>query len=367
MKLSRTLPHVLALGSLVASAAEAPQGSSTVGDRIVYSTPIERSLDRPLTERDLNSRLFNFQRRNEGAPEDLQMSPLPPADQVNRTRALMELLERSGSFGSDSSSLDFGDNPTADPFSDPDSLRLGIDDLFENQGSKNNRRRPSFDQRSRDSQAFDPSSTSRGALAGPLENPPQFDSSPTDRRAHDFLTGFDSQHPLDNDRSGNGAYGTTRSFLEVQRDLNRTPSGTLDPSSARSIEKRNERMDNFRNWLNNTGNGSTTLGIGNAGTSPVNPSSIWSLPVGSGPSAPRPSSDPLSNAPDATSLEGNLTGPLQLPAGFVAPQRPSQLDLSITRDLQRPNRLAPASTTPSSSPMQLFQQKHDTRIPSRVF
>jgi hypothetical protein len=288
----------------------------------------------------------------------------------------MELLERSGSFNSENPALNFGDDPTADPFANVGSLPLGIDDLFQNQGPKDNRRRPSFDQRSRDSLGFESSSTPHGVLSGPLENSQQYDTSPSERRANEFLPGFGSQNPLDHDRSATGANnGPPRSFLDVQRDLNRTPSGTLDPTGARSREERDERMVTFRRWLNATGTGSTTLGIGNSGTSPsssINDASIWTLPSGSGPAANYPgasrsNTDPLSSTPDANRLEGNLTGPLQLPAGFVSPQRPSQLDLSITRDNRRPDRLAPASTPPPSSPMQLFQQKHDTRIPSRVF
>lgn len=377
MKLRRTLTPFIAWISLAAFPAEAPRssGSSEGGDRIEYSSPVERSLNRPLTERDLGSRLLNFQRGSENPQNEFPMSPLPQPDQVNRTRALMELLERSGSFSSDDATLNFGDDPTADPFANVGSLPLGIDDLFQNQGSRDNRRRPSFDQRSRDSQGFEPSSTPHGSLSGPLENSQRFDTSPSERRANEFLPGFGSQNPLDNDRSATGANGPPRSFLDVQRDLNRTPSGALDPTGARSREERGERMDNFRRWLNATGSGSTTLGINNANTSPsssVNDSSLWTLPTGSGPAAAYPgasraTSDSLSGSPDANRLDGNLTGPLQMPTGFVSPQRPSQLDLSITRDSRRPDRLAPASTPPPSSPMQLFQQKHDTRIPSRVF
>ncbi|MBL9139417.1 MAG: hypothetical protein JNK85_26345 [Verrucomicrobiales bacterium] len=335
------------------------------GEKIEFTTPAESAPVKPLTERDLGERRFNFQRRDLGPQNDIPAGAgLPAPDQVNQTRALQELLERGALLqrndgGEDSLS---GNDPLRPRGSE---TTLGIDDLFDRQdrggfgSDKEDSERSSFryddrstlDRDDRDSRFRRDRDRDDGTDRDNFEGSDEKDSG--------FLPSLNLRIGDSNVSKRDNREGGRDTFL----DFNRTgPRNYLDDADRAAVKAQNQSMESFRR-LFNTGLPGTSRSVNSvvrSGGAPVagsaNPADRLSGGANRSVSEVLGSRDAgVANAPEAIGASRAMALPL----------RPVEVDLAVTRNPIRPNdRTEPA---PALKPMQLFQQKHDTRIPSRVF
>lgn len=361
-----TSPRTLAtrLGIALTLVCGAVQASAQ-GEKIEFTTPAEAAPVKPLTERDLGERRFNFQRRDLGPQNDIPAGAgLPAPDQVNQTRALQELIERGALLRGDGSGDDAltGDDPLRPRGSE---TAMGIDDLFERQ----DRNRSDYDTEDRESATFrydDRSPSDRTDRDSRIRRDADRDGS----RDRDNLEGNDDRDssflPSLNLRMGE-ANGSRRDNREGGRDafldFNRTgPRNYLDDPDRAAAKAQSQSMESFRRLFN--------TGLPNASRS-VNATIRNGGPAVAGAPNPADRLNGGANGSISDALGSRDAGLASTPEAVGAsralalPLRPVEVDLAVTRNPIRPNdRTEPA---PALKPMQLFQQKHDTRIPSRVF
>jgi hypothetical protein len=357
---ARILPPwgaLLACGTLLVPQAFA------AGEKIEFSTPTEPAPVKPLTGSDLEARPFNFQRSDLGdntpSASISAITPLPAPDQVNRARALQQWLERRNGwarpeFGGEGDEMGSDLDPSAS------GTEVTIDDLFrhstrggEGRAGRDARydsrnQRPADRTREGDRMADpgDVRSTSRMGGRGTDENALGAGSQDGRAAAPDFLADGSAARP---DR-----------FLSLSGFL---PQTTVSAPGADSLRARNERLESFRRLLGPTiSAGGVPVGPGTVGMDGVR----TVLPGGppSGPTGARAVGDALGVRGATAGASGGEADPAQ--RSLVGPVRPSELDLSIGREGVR------ASTMPSEAPaplkpMELFQRKHDRRLPTRDF
>ncbi|MCC7376331.1 MAG: hypothetical protein IT581_16855 [Verrucomicrobiales bacterium] len=338
------------------------------GEKIEFTTPAESAPVKPLTERDLGERRFNFQRRDLNPQNDIPTgSGLPAPDQVNQSRALQELLER----GAIIQRRENGE----DGLSGKDPLRprgaetsMGIDDLFE---SRDRSTATEPDSSGNDSRGFrydDRLGSDRDDRENRFRRGRDRDSDGSPNRDN-----FDSKEDTDsgflpslNLRLGESS-ASKRDNREGRRDsfidFNRSgPRNYLDDRDREAAKIQSQSMESFRRMFNTGlpgGNRSLNSAVRNGGvTGGGAPNPADRLTTGASGSV----SDVLGSRDQGIGTTPEAIGATR---AIAVPLRPVEVDLAVTRSLNKPN--DHTETAPALRPMQMFQQKHDTRIPSRVF
>lgn len=353
------------LGSTLAWAAEPPPA----GRQVEFSPPGAGTMPvKPLTERDIGARSFNFQTRDASAPPDMSpVTMLPAADQVNQSRILLELLERNGAF---SGGLWDGDEEDRGQRTE-----VGIDDLFapsarraddptSRRDSDRDRRNPGTD---RDSAGRDTRDNLDGR-SGSADSRPGTLGDNRDAMSQTGLSDTRFLPAMDLQRIG---------MDSLERDRRPGADNLLDPDRSRGLRSsgfgfrdsdeeraRTARMESFRSLLG-----------GSSGITSWQPGNVLTPGVGGNPT--------IGAAPGGfLGIPGR--GPLgasELSGGSPVP-RPED-SLGASRSLQLPGRgldLGLPSGTPRAGgfgespnpistmrPMELFQRKHDARMPARAF
>jgi hypothetical protein len=329
----------LALGVMIQTAA--------AGEKIEFSPPAQPRVLKPLTEQDLRGRAFNFQKAEAPAARETSVNAMLPTPQSmnNRVRALESLVERAGAVGG----LFEDDGGLMLPGTETE---LGIDDLFQGVDSLES---SSLDTDNEGMTASERENMARkeefmrmrrAAIARSNENQNRPDGSEAP-----FLPALNFEGER-GDRVLRDALGRPQAgFLERGRILEGASMGF---GTREAIEKREQQMEDFRRLLG-TAPGSETSSdfVGNAviGTSGGPP--VPGAPRGTSildRSAPAMVSDPLAASRTLDAL------------------RSSQPSLDLNSGARASNPLAPdKSFVPPPRPMDLFRQKHDARIPARVF
>ncbi|MCC6234094.1 MAG: hypothetical protein IT580_15730 [Verrucomicrobiales bacterium] len=370
------------------------------GDKILFSSPTESISVKPLTERDLGPRPFSFQRDDLDAQSQLgsSMSTLPSPDQVNRARVLQELIERSALLYSrdGGDSLDVEEDPLRPRSGDAD---LGLEDVkamrerpsgrfpgssdnAESGTDRQDRTGPGREQgrdrdRDRDRDRLgmrldDMRGVASSAGEG-LESGLNGSMDTTGRGGEDrFLPTFDLSGR--DDRRGMGEErrdreGRSRSS-ELGRDGSRSEYGNRDSAETR----RADGLTSFRSLISGGGRASEvaapgargavgTLGMGNL----LGVGAGGSL-FGGAPAANRSLSEALDARGATETVVNSPVDGLDGARTPVLPSRPVDLGLNVGRDTssRRMDALRPELAPPPSA-MELFQRKHDTRLPGRAF
>lgn len=353
------------VGSTLSWAAEVPPA----GRAVEFSPPGAGSMPvKPLTERDIGARTFNFQTREGSAPPDMSpVTMLPAADQVNQTRLLLELIERNGAFQGglwDGDEGEFGDRGPGDP------SRMGDDDLFA----------PSF-RREEDG------SIRRDADPGRRDTGADRHGAGRDNSDSFRGPGGSRSDSQGDGRDSTGAMGLSDARFLPRMDLQRI-SDTLDrdrrPGADNLLDSdrfraprtsglgfrdsdderaRTARMDAFRSLLGGAS------GVTSWQTAPGSAAGVTGIPAAGTPSG-------ILGVPGRGLVGGtDLSGGLRGPGDDLPPGAPRSLDLpGRGLDLGLPGggpRAGGLGETlnpgPSVRPMDLFQRKHDVRMPARVF
>lgn len=355
------------------------------GDKIEFSRPTSPSSVKPMTEQDLGPRGFSFQRRQGNATDDLAAPPpLPAPDQVNQMRVLQMMIERAAvrsgaSLGEDDNSIE------ATLRSRNLDASINIDDLFEprpgERRGRNGQPGSALDRDSGDGRGFEDGRWRSGddPVNGRNRDRPGTEPRRSDNDTTPFLPGLD---PRAGERTG---------YLEGSRpnrgdNFLRTMTGGRGPGEGREgddARARDERMESFRRMLRGGGISSERGGGSGGG------SGSGLFPGGGGGAVSAPG---LLGAPGTGLAPGNsgrngglegvngLPGPAESPGtlptlvgdglggrGAVSlPSRPMDFEQRSIRQGGRGSG-SDRSDPPPPRPMELFQQKHDTRIPSRVF
>lgn len=362
------------------------------GDKIEFSPPREALKVAPLTGSDLEGPTFNFQRREPGGSvSDVPSAvALPSPDQVNRMRALQELIEQRTSWARPE---DLNEMSLESDYQKAGSeSELTIDDLFERQTGRSERgfqrggdKESSELDRSRDrDDSLDGTSRDRRGL----NNRDPRDRSQSQDRKSDSESGLNGVN--DGSRSGElNADGTDAGrkrrdgmgpTLEPGQRERRNGSdglfefGSLVPKtggflkdSTRESAGPSDRLDSLRRVLG----ASAPSILGTAGSKPgmadgmSGPGVLGTL--GMTPGVNRSLSQSLDARPGAGGVVPTAEGPGTGERLTSIPNRPFTLDINSGRDglSSRSDRLLLAPPTPS--PMEMFRKKHDSRIPSREF
>lgn len=369
---TRVLILVLGCGVLGGHGMSAAGAERKSGEKVEFSKPsTSRPSVRPLTERDLDEQRFSFQRRLDPAgdlPSGSAM-PLSGPEQSTRAQALRALVELSSAMNSDG----LWENEMGDEASqEPGDTRLSIDDLFDRRMSSTDeagRRRDNggeFD-RSQDDfrsrrEGLDEDG-GRRETDGPADrNSSRNGANREDTRNEPFVptlslgsTRSDWSLPSDRSRGGDN-------FLSPDR---RTGSWLLDRNRLDDERRgREERMESFRKLLNSpSGGGGVADFLGRNGLGAVGGGTVVGLPGTSIPDARR---GPAVGVP-AIGAPAPASDPLGSSRNLALPARSVELDLSVGQN--RPRSLGDLSPLPTTAPrpMELFRQKHDARMPGRVF
>ncbi len=357
----------LALAFVVACGGESR--AQAEGEKIEFTTPAEAAPVKPLTERDLGERRFNFQSRDLNPQNDIPTgSGLPAPDQVNQSRALQELLERGALIQRNDGSDDglSGKDPLRPRGSE---TSMGIADLFESRDRASGVGAESQDDgvsvRYDDRMSFDRDDRESRFRRDRDRN--------RDSETNGGRDNFDSKEDVDsgflpslNLRLGDGGSsrrdnrdGRRDSFLEFNRS---GPRNYLDDRDRESVKIQSQSMESFRRMFNTglpSGNRSVNSAVRNGGA----PGNGFSGPIDRlGAGGNRNVSDALGSRDQGVTSSPDAIGGTR---GVAIPLRPVEVDLAVTRSLPKLN--DHTETAPALKPMQMFQQKHDTRIPARVF
>jgi hypothetical protein len=389
---------VVALGA-IASVAEgfaAAPGSTPsprpAGDSIEFTQPRETTPVRPTTGGEPPGARFNSSRRDTPADgADLVSSmPLPAPTDVNRLRLLQELLGRR----SQSEAFDAGVRGQTgmrfDDGRDMDSLspRMSIDDLFERQRG----RLGSDETESGDNRRSPGNREDRGGRGErPSDREREFDTSAdaesgsgSDNREGSGAAKTANRGPaesarnqsfLPDSRAGEGEFRD--SLLGNRRSVDDGLAGASEPMTTRfglglrdtedPVRAREERMESFRRILG----GGTTV---DSWLSPGTRSVLGDAKAGPGgvglPGGATSGARTLGAALDGRPGAGTAgAGPMvdgSPDRTFAVPARPVEMNLGVGRAASS-GMDAGAAIAPAMRPMELFQRKHDTRLPSRGF
>lgn len=367
----KVLPITLVLGAVVGALTPPVLAAAADGERIEFSTPKEKGPVRPLTGSETGDRRLNFERRESGAVESQLPagSVLPAPDDVNRTRLLLRLIERSAGRGGgddlNGSGLSLGDaadgNLGATDFGGIDDIldrassrREGRDSSGERSDGLGDSRRDRAPTVGRDvgsASAFGAQDNRSGIESSggvgergeaaflPGMEPPSLLGEDTSRRDVRFDNMFDTSRSgrggamMGRDREAALRYRAER--LEVRQRLLGISPGGMAGSGAASADPR-------------LGFGQNPPAAGLAGMSGAR--SLGALPS----SAPK--------GPGGGSELGALDQSMALPGASSV----FDLGLGTGRGASVFDRSTPAGL-PAPKPMELFQRKHDSRIPMRGF
>ncbi|MDO8348892.1 MAG: hypothetical protein Q7T30_01555 [Planctomycetota bacterium] len=350
---------------LVESGGMVLAAAKPAGDEIQFTAPRESGAVRPLTGSEGRDRRFSFERRESGSV-DSQLpagAALPAPDEVNRARLLQQLIERRAGRGRED--LGMGDSSSGDPSMDEASGGLmGIDDLFERPtGRREGGEGGEGGERVGESGGEGRRDRNGERVDGPGSRDDGEETSPTEAEIRDapFLPGMDG--PSVSGRNPSQMGGRSDNFFETGRLLSR---GSLARDKEEANRYKAERLE-FRQRL---------LGItpGSAGISPGFSTDLKSGAGGilnvPGSAIPGPGGPRTGGGESLSSRFGAIPGAGgagAVPDRLALPGRGSGLDLGIGQGAGRSlvDRVAP--TTPALRPMELFQRKHDSRIPTRGF
>ncbi len=357
-------PTFRLIAGLAAACAASGAERPSKGDKIEFSAPRESSVLRPESGADNREDRLNLDRRDSSSVSSQIPAgmPLPAPDNVNRARLLMDLIERrngalredlsGGGVALDDSTL--GDRP---------GKGSGIDDLFERPNSRGGRSRD--DIRNRDKKTDRTQDRDRPAIG---ENdaekvggePGEGRSGPgMDRRGDGgFLPGLDSDSLM-----GLGAVRPDRSenFLDPGQGLSRNVNREDRESAANA-----RRLQRAEDWNRLLGRSSTADRLGLVGGKPGNNLGVAG-PVGPGAGAP--------GAPGAAGTAnpqwGGAVAPTVDASGgekrFDLPGRSSEVELGLGRNYGRTSLDQNSSTPAPPRAMEMFQKKHNVRLPTRDF
>ncbi len=365
--MNRTCHLLGVLGLALTSGDALAAAGPSEGRKIEFTAPRETTPVRPMHGSEVRDFQSGFQRREPtSVMSDLPLGALPSSDDVDRrSRVLLELMEmRAGQLRDDIGGPGVSlDDPTGE---EGVSGALGIDDARARQSRRGDRRGQSDGEGDNSAGSDRP----RGDEFGPGRNPgaagdldragPNGARADSDNRRprldESFLPGMGGPGFLERDLDRSRP---SENFLESGRFLNRSSftSGSLDTERSRS----EQRMESFRKLLpQNSRLDGLSGGLGSgAGRGPGNPTVPGLAPGGAG--GGRTLSDALGGGP--AGLGGNALGQDK---SFAVPSRPVELDLGVGRTAARTSAemVAPPATP---RPMELFQRKHDNRIPTRGF
>lgn len=358
--------------ALVASASASAADKKR--DKVEFTPPARIEQNKPTEDAERRSSRLNFERResiNEGAAAAVG-TPLPAPDQVNRSRALQDLIDRQRSLmnGSSVASQAPEDPTTAAEAADQ---RLTLEEMFQREAhARSNRgmRGEDFPSgRGSEADNFDPGervTRLRDRLNGDrdtngLNGNGRGDNEQRSGKRDAFLPGVDGRFvptgdPLSIGHSNRGSDAsseglTGRRSLSLSRDAEETRS-------------RMERMDSFRKLLGTAGDSPLRAGIGYSADPAGRGSGVSGVTGAGTPGAGTPRS--LGEA------FGGRSGPVSAPIdplsasrGLALPIRSPGLELPTGRagGNALDTRLDPAPVRA----IDLFRQKHDARIPSRDF
>lgn len=377
----------------LAAAPKAAPAPRPVGEKIEFTQPREPAPMKPMTGTDIQGRNFNSARRD--APAEgidlLASMPLPPPSDVNRLRLLQELVGRrsladdSNPGLSDRVGMRLEDGMDADA----GSTRISIEDLFDRQRGRlggdadergdNRRSGTGRDERgsdrgrererdgsgrrdspeppdSRDSTSSSESSSGTAKRGSAESGQSQRFLPDIQAREKDFRDSL-----LGNRREVDDTLGVSSERLSTRFGLG-TREGE-DPTRARE-----ERMEAFRRILG----GGTTV---DSWLSPATRSAMGDPKAGAGgvgvPGASTGGARTLGAALEGRGGPGGMGGgPGGEMAGdrtFSMPSRPLELNLGVGPAKRGGLDSAVGSPAPALRPMELFQRKHDTRLPTRGF
>jgi hypothetical protein len=363
------------------------------GDKIEFSPPREELKVAPLTGTDLETRTFNFQRRDSGGSlSDVPSAvALPSPDQVNRMRALQELVEQRSAWARpddlDDLSVDT-DFQKAGAESD-----LTIDDLFERQTGGRDRglqkqgendamslergrdREDGMDSKGRDRRGLnnrDPRDRgqdrdSRRDADGKSDSLTDMSLKPGELRsdATDTLRKRGEGMGPTMDPGQRERRGTSDGLFEFGSLAPK--SGSFLKDSTREGTATADRLESLRRVLGTSApsilgtsgmKAGAADGLGGAGVLGT---------MGATPGVNRNLSQSLDSRSGANALVPTAEGPGSGERLTSIPNRPLGLDINTGREgfSSRSDRLQVAPVAPT--PMEMFRKKHDSRIPSREF
>ncbi|MGE3309618.1 MAG: hypothetical protein AB7O66_06580 [Limisphaerales bacterium] len=393
----KSLVTLACAASVSASGALKPEG-----DKIEFSPPREVLKVAPVTGSDLSGPTFNFQRRDPGASvSDVPAAvALPAPDQVNRMRALQEMIEQRNSWarpGDLDSERDTDLNSLNSRYLGSES-ELSIDDLFDRQSGKpggglsrdgdssaspygrNREREERFDGSSRDrrgmnnrnlddrsrNQDRDARDRTGGERDPLIDGPLSVSESGADllesgRYRRDGSG--PSADPNERDRERRGA---SEGLFEFGSRDNKM--GDFLRASTRENSDTPEHLDSLRRVLGGSAN--SILGTPNGTRSGFGAGAagggMFGMP-GATPGGNRNLLQTLDSRPGAGGVVPAAEGPGTGDRMTSLPNRPLGLELTTGREgfSSRSERMQ--LTAPPPSPMELFRRKHDPRIPSRDF
>lgn len=363
------------------------------GDKIEFSPPREELKVAPLTGADLEGRTFNFQRRDSGSSlSDVPSAvALPAPDQVNRMRALQELVEQRSAWARPE---DLDDLSLESEFEKAGGeSELTIDDLFERQSGGRDRgiqrqgendamslergrdREDGLDAKGRDRRGLnnrDP--RDRGQDRDSRRDPDGKSDSVTDMSLKPGEVRSDATDTL---RKRGEGMGPTMDPGQRERRGNSDglfdfgalgpKSGSFLKDSAREGTVSGDRLDSLRRVL---GSSAPSI-LGTSGMKPGMGDGLSGAGVlgtmGSTPGANRNLSQSLDARSGANALVPTADGQGPGERMTSLPNRPLGLDINTGREglssRSERQQLAPVGATP----MEMFRRKHDARIPSREF
>ncbi len=371
------------------------------GDKIEFSPPREVLKVAPVTGSDLRGPAFNFQRRDPGGSvSDVPTAvALPAPDQVNRMRALQDLIEQRNSWARPEEFDSNGETDLNDRYLTPET-ELSIDDLFDRRNGKSggiySRQGEGESSRyggSRDREdRWDGSSGDRRGLNNRDAND-RGRNQDRDRDPRSRTDGDDKRDPLIDGPSPVGELGGDRlDSGRNQRDgvgSNADPDerdrrgaseglfeyGTSGPkigdfmrASTREGSDGADRLDSLRRVLG--GSADSILGT-SAGTrsgfgAGATPGGMFGT-LGGTPGVNRGFMQTLDSRAGAGAVVPTAEAPGTGERLTSLPNRPLGLDLTTGREgfSSRSERMQ--LTAPTPTPMELFRRKHDPRMPSRDF
>jgi hypothetical protein len=322
---------------------------------------------KPLTERDLNVQRFNFQGRDAAGTSDLSASPpLPSADQMaQQMRAILERLQRNG-FGVDgweSPDLTWDDGFESDAFD----ATTSIDQPRERRNPRgptgitgnNGEYRPASSEPERDPRGRDPR---RDDVPFGKDRDRDAENVGIDSRGLQeepaFIEGLDLQGSDFSDSARASARRRPENFLGIGQ------LGNVGRIGTRESEARERDLKRREEWRRVNLGG---FGFGAVGVDAVSAPDAGLLGAG-GPTQPGVAGTrsilPTSGGAAAAST---MTDPLSANRVGGLPQfRQMEIDRTIGRDLGDAARVR-APESPQPTPMELFQRKHNVKLPGRIF
>jgi hypothetical protein len=370
-------PTWLSIVILAGMTGEVLAAAKPGGDRIEFSAPKESGSVRPLTGTDTSDRRFSFERR-ESSPVDSQMpagAVLPAPEDVNRTRLLLQLIERRAGGAPDDlsgSGLSLGDATAGDLGGG-----LGIEDILERSSRRGEGGRRGLDSGAgdggRDASGGKDRERDGGRLPGSLGQDnrdfPARDGVGTisggDRRDTSFLPGLDGLgSSRDDTLRTSGRYDN---FLEPGRAYSRGVGSRDRDDAARYRAERFEVRQRLLGIAPSQGVvGGTTTGLGGL-SGGLSGNRGAGGPPGPGSGGARTVGEMMGGGRPSTSAPSGLE-PGAMDASFALPSARGGFDLGLGQAANGKSvldRVTPS--TPAPKPMELFQRKHDSRIPTRGF